>query len=282
MDKLLQGLPPWILILASGSIVAYWQQVKGFFSSVIRLLLAEAKLDNTAMGVLFKHLEDNAWRLPVSTATYSSWFPFVRPKNRRQYVLMRWLGGSAVTYWYKWYVPVFLSLAKSGNKDPGAPEEPEAIVVRFIRGTFDVEKIVANGFDAMADEVQAQQKGQHQRFAVFHIFGHAMNFGKGDQASPAGISTEFDSNQQKQRDNISVQSRNDNLPIGWSLRTLDLIVSRPHWKAWLYLQELKVLFQKLIYGSIRKSGTVIVVFLGDEVTCYTVSRALGRRVQLEP
>ena len=222
MDKLLQGLPPWVLLLASGSVIAYWQQFKNFFSGFIHLFLAEAQLDDIAIGAFVRHMERNSWRAPASTTVYSTWFPFVRPKRRTQHVLLRWLGGAPINYWYHWYCPVFVSGFPERDNNKTSPSS-DRVRVRFLRGTLDIDAIIASEFDRMGDEVQKEISEEQQRFSVIHVFGHAMSMDSSSGA-PArggrGINDWDDDDNNHHGSIISVNTKNINLAVGWEFEQL--------------------------------------------------------------
>lgn len=146
------------LLAAGGAVTAFWGQIKAFFERMITYAVVTAKIDDRELArAVGAHCFCHLRRSPIGVKTFRSISSYVRPISRRENIGCEQIGESSMLFWDGWR-PIWVSL--SGN----------VMTLRFIRFTFNADKIVVRAVDNM-NELNRVNNGITKRFVVKYVIG---------------------------------------------------------------------------------------------------------------
>lgn len=147
------GLGAGVAALAAG-----WQQVKNLITRLTGTFMVTLEFTGQLTGNAQIYLRSQFKTSPTAFRFFHGATFFIRPKAKYGTVAHEHLGVRGRVYWRGWR-PLW------AEYKPNTSEGPDRIIVRYLRGTFDADKLAAG---IAAVDVQKQRQS---RFAVYRIAG---------------------------------------------------------------------------------------------------------------
>jgi len=143
---------------------AFWDHIKQFFVKFKSLFIVSAKVTYSADRALIRYLWQNFRCGMLGNKFYTGNDMFVRSKKSYEAVVFQDVGESQT--FFKGWKPITVS------------REGDEVNITFIRGTFQLEKLLTDSIDAFNDFEKNQDK-ENSRYYVRHIFG-SYSLGEGE------------------------------------------------------------------------------------------------------
>lgn len=154
----------WAIISTSfAAVIAFWGQLRGFLSRFTSIIFVQVNIDNRLVGPFLTYCWDNYSRSPFGKQRFSSTGMYVKPEKRYQQVAIE-AYGEAMTF-FNGFRPLFVSGSKNGSNELNGQ-----LTVSFLRGTYDIEKMVIEAIDRCNEQSHGTPK-KSGRFAVYKRFG---------------------------------------------------------------------------------------------------------------
>lgn len=152
------------LFVAFGALGAILSQLRAIYDRVSSFVIVRVHIDpGFAQEAVMTHLWKNFKYSRFGNRTFTGRSYYVRPKMRTGIVAAESVGTN-VTFWQE-FKPLFLANA--------APESG-GLNLSFIRGTFDLEKLISDATEELDQSRHGSKKDfQRQRFSVRKVFGSA-------------------------------------------------------------------------------------------------------------
>lgn len=161
----------WTMISAGiAAAVAFWGQLRGFLSRFTSLVIVTADVELLASQALLDYCWRNYSRSPFGRQRFSSITGYVKPIKKFQPMATEHFG-EALTFFDGWR-PLFISGRRRQND---GEINSHNITVTFIRGTFDIEKMLVKAMDHLIARNQGEKEATKNRFHVVKIFGVRKN-----------------------------------------------------------------------------------------------------------
>lgn len=171
-----------LLTAGFGSITLFWGYLKNIFHRISSILIVSAEVEGSAGSYLLMYLWDNFKCSRIGDRRFSYQNRFLRSKDKI-WLFPTEILGSNLTFWSK-FKPLFVSSRenKEGRRDMGT------VKISFLRGTFDIEKLLIESHDAISDKMHDRLesnggRSDTNRFSVRKIFGR--NRARNNQNSSA-------------------------------------------------------------------------------------------------
>jgi hypothetical protein len=162
-------------------VTAFWNQIKGFFTRFKSVFIVTVNIDYRANDVIIRYFWKHFRRGILDIKTYKSENMFVRPKKSYEMVGFEDIGQS-LTFFQGWR-PIFVSRDKDNNRS--------AISLSFIRGTFNIEKLLLN---ALREFNNFEKDNSDTRYYIRRFFG-VYSDGKENAAYAEEVTKEGSSSQ---------------------------------------------------------------------------------------
>ncbi len=166
-------IPTWLGGAAIiGTLAAFWEKIKWVISRMTSLFVVRIHLERELARAIALYCWKTMRRGRFGSRTYAAFHEFVRTIHRNQVVAFESIGDDPVVFWKGWR-PLLLGMHKqSGGDDsvsgPGS-SYGKRVVVTFIRGTFDIDKLVISATDMFNDSLRSTET--RKRFYVEYVFG---------------------------------------------------------------------------------------------------------------
>lgn len=173
----------WAALTAGGAAIAtFWTQIKGFLVRFNSIFVVSTTIEGEVASAVTFYLFDNLYRSPLGKMKYRGWETYVRPKEG-YYVVAYEQIGEKMTFFKGWR-PMFISKSNSENRD-------DHLDISFIRGTFDLKKLILDSVDYYNNFVKGVEKEKkkkaRKRYRVTKFFGRfgSDNHSKGMESEEA-------------------------------------------------------------------------------------------------
>lgn len=186
-------LPPWMLFLFSGGLIAgFWGNIKKFLYGIFTKIISVNKISNPKLiGFLIDYLEENCKISPFGERSYTALDFHVKSKKRRCFIFFKSPSNTSNTYWNGIF-PIFISNIENKNNDNSEQWYPRALKtlkVSFLRKTFNLEKILKEQIDKY--ELNNVDVNDYSRYRIIHVFGRDKNYGDVPSIAKEGFSEEM-------------------------------------------------------------------------------------------
>ena len=181
MDMLKSFMPDWLPLWAIpaiiGMVIAFWNRIKSFFSTMSTHLVCVSKVDADLSAEVITAFSLIAKPSKLGSRGYMVISKFVRSKRKQQWILSRWLdkdGGLTFRIKKRWIkIPVWVDRGKDGTQ----------MTIRYFRGTLDFEQM-------LRDIVKTNNDRKRNRYKLIRVGGNGGNGGKegNDRATHGGSS----------------------------------------------------------------------------------------------
>lgn len=170
-----------------GLLAACWGRIKDLAWRFVGLLIIRTKLEGDASVAILYHCWTKMKRSRTGDRRFGSIQEFVRPVKRHLVVGYEDIGVQSVVFWQGWR-PL---LASFDAGDSNKPALSCGVNLSFIRGMFNLEKLLIESIDALNEW---RHKGNHSRFRVDKRYGmgsmRRRGFGEGKDKSPSYMAGE--------------------------------------------------------------------------------------------
>lgn len=160
-----------------GVIAGCWGQIKQLGWRVINLFIVNLRVDDDLSTGLLIYVEKNMYRSPYGERYFSSVARYVKPLNRQSTVAYeRFNSTESVIFWKGWK-PILIQHTPPDS----AAGKQAAICASFIRGTWDVDGLIATAMDSyneMATEAKDDIKRRSKRFFINRFVGSGKKIGQ--------------------------------------------------------------------------------------------------------
>ena len=171
--------------VVTASVTAGWSRVRGWLSRIYSLVFVTIDVRDSLATALGAYCWQNMTASRFATRNFSSYFPYVKTRERTQLVGYEQIYGASLVFRQGWFR--FISLT-AGEKD--GDHQTKAT---FIRGMFNVEQLLIKALDTynenramLLTEEEKQCANKPSRFYVKRISGHRFDNRDGkDTASEA-------------------------------------------------------------------------------------------------
>ena len=185
-------MKPWQMATGVGilgAIAAGWGQIKGLLGRIRSLVIVRAELDPHLTTALAAWCWKHAKHSRFGDRKYIGFWVFILGQDDRCVLIpAEDSARHAALFWHGWR-PLWISGA--ANKAPTGGGQPgkgsENFTIAFIRGTFDIEKILAEACQLIVK--RTRRATGHKRFSVIRLFGLGppeARSPRGDQPPPDG------------------------------------------------------------------------------------------------
>lgn len=163
------------IMAAFAGIASAWSQIKSFFIRFKSIFIITANIsDHELSEALQGYLKDNYRKSKFGSLTFSSTGAFINTLGKRARIAFI-VPSEAMTFWDGWK-PMFVS--KSDSNDRGKVNGSN-LSITFIRGTFDIKKLVLKSVDRI-NHINSDENKKDIRFKVIDFFGRYGN-GRDDE-----------------------------------------------------------------------------------------------------
>jgi hypothetical protein len=207
-----------------GAIGLMWSQVKQFLSRVTSLLIVSVELNGQAETAFMAYAWNNMRCSRFGDRRFTSGDIFIRPKDRQGIIGFEMVGKS-VTFFHG-IKPIFVAATQNKNDEFNG-----SVKISFFRGTFDIEKLVADSMSQF-DESHHSTSSNKKRYHIRKFFGSKPVQSNGI-ASPKG---EAPAEGEKA---ISDATRAEFRPVGWDRKDLGAPIADVPFKNLSYAPHVK-------------------------------------------
>jgi len=173
------------LTLASIMALA-WGWLRGVFNRIIGLFVITVRVDSHPLqDAVAAYCWSTMRRTPVGSREYSAISEFVRPLARMVFVAYERLGRDAILFWFGWR-PILCGFATQGSAGISSSPKEEAQVrttLRFIRGTFNPDKLIQDAVDRF-NKSEEGSGNRRRRYYIERIFGMGRRSATRDETAP--------------------------------------------------------------------------------------------------
>lgn len=148
------------------ALMAGWQQVQSIFARVAGLLIVTCEVRSHAGLQLLSYCDSNLRRTPSGFRYFFGRIDFIRPLSKHGTIVLEIIGPRGRLYWKGWK-PLWINLF-SGNGGEG-DGNPERVVLRFIRGTLDLDAFLLD----VVDSQKPKTRTGNGRFQVIRVYGES-------------------------------------------------------------------------------------------------------------
>lgn len=165
-------------------IVMLWGQIKSFGQSLIRLVLVETQVSGVASVALLQYLRLHGNRLPSNVLKYASSWVFSQSRKGMGIILFE---GSRdlPTQWYWFKKSIFTATEKRGQDKERGISVDNLTVLRYLRGTVNVEAILKEAITWYENRDKVSQEAvKLPRFYVKRFIGLGANMAYASTETP--------------------------------------------------------------------------------------------------
>ncbi len=168
------ALPAWLGGAAIiGTLAVFWEKVKWVINRVTSLFVVRIQLERELARAIALYCWKTMRRGRFGSRTYASFHEFVRTIHRNQVVAFESIGSDPIVFWKGW-LPMLLGTHNKSSHGDDAVSGPgssygKRVIVTFIRGTFNIDKLVIAATDMFNDSLRSTES--RKRFYVEYVFG---------------------------------------------------------------------------------------------------------------
>lgn len=152
-----------------GVLAASWAKIKWALSRISSLFIVRLQLERELARAIALYCWRRMRRSPFGSRRYSSFYEYVRPIHRNQVVAFETIGQDPIVFW-RGIFPLLLGTHEKDVEEGQKASWGRKVVVTFIRGTFDMDKLVVEAINAFNESLRSNEH-RSTRFYVEHIFG---------------------------------------------------------------------------------------------------------------
>lgn len=168
------GAEQWIGSAAIiGVLAAFWSRVKTLSWRVVNLFIARARLEGSVSNAVIYYCWSEMKHSPFGEKRYDSVIDFIQLKGHYQTIGFEIVGYDSMFFWKGWK---FLTLGLSTRALEGGGNTGLSITLTFIRGTFDLDKLLIEALDKYNERTH-KDNGKN-RYCVKRLFGKGSQHNK--------------------------------------------------------------------------------------------------------
>lgn len=123
-------------------VATFWGQVKTILARMASFVVVQVNIDDGDYNTLTAYMLKNFKRSPFDRQRFAISMDFVRPKDKKMIIAFE--PPPTGTFFWKGLKPIWISRQSSSNTEPVTMGSK---IVCFLRGTFDIEKIICDAVD---------------------------------------------------------------------------------------------------------------------------------------
>lgn len=164
-------------------IVSLWDKVKFVFSRITGLIFVSVAIDKNIYKSILLYCSKNLKKYKFQPLTFSAVSMFVKPVKK---VIKIGYQTNAIdrTLFFRKIYPFIISCSSAGTSGnapaTAAKSNQNFATITFIRGTFDISKIISESLDIYNDNVTSNGRGS--RFYTRKYFGRKKTIGEGGES----------------------------------------------------------------------------------------------------
>ena len=172
MGWLIAGGAAVFTVLATG-----WSHIKTVVQQLANRVVVTITVSGYESEAIRMYLKKEFRVSKWGPRAYLGWMLFVQPRRRVQLVPMEVTPPGGRIHWRGWR-PMWVGRAKDGPDEVEAGVnsrdwEANGVVICFVRGTFDPDKLVMDATEWYNEQVVKNQEARGRRHAIRHIWGSA-------------------------------------------------------------------------------------------------------------
>lgn len=189
------------LFAGFGAIGILWGHLTQIFSRIYSFIIVSVELQGDADDAVLAYMWRNMKCSRFGSRKFTALDEVVRPKDRMEIVAFEMVG-KAVTFFKGWR-PIFVSYI--ANKDG---EARGGATISFIRGTFDIEKLISDSIEQMNEHNHSN--AYSKRYRIKRCFG-------ANVSNTTNVSSKLEASEPKSSDHYT---RLDMRPVRWKREDL--------------------------------------------------------------
>lgn len=170
MNQLLTLLPSLPFLALLTPIFLMWSQIKDAIFKLVRLVLVEVQIEQGASKAVLYYLREKGKRAPTNVLKYMSKWEYIKKANGLKMLAFEGVR-DLKNQWY-WFEGHLITVSdKRGQDKTSGIHYTEAITIRFLRGTLNIEDLICRAIRWYEDRDSLDTVRQCPRFHVARFVG---------------------------------------------------------------------------------------------------------------
>lgn len=141
----------WLVMGGSAAVaitvlMSCWQYLRAIYTQLAGLIVGSSSCWWLSGSIVLAYLDAHARRMPSARRTYTLCSLFVRPRQRREAVVVERLGRGTRLVWYGW-CPILVARGVDGKAAESMYVINQPVQLTYIRGLLDVDQLLLDAVD---------------------------------------------------------------------------------------------------------------------------------------